>query len=227
MLGSASSGMLSSTANNCVVYYNTGGNFSGGSLNNCCTTPIPTNGIGNFTNAPLFMTSQNRLRLQPGSPCINAGNNSFAIGSTDLGGNDRISAGTVDVGAYEFQNPSSVISYAWLQQFHLPVDGSADYSDSDQDGMNNWQEWICGTIPTNATSVLRQFSPTSDSSGLALCWQSVTDRSYSLERAAVISSPQQFLPIQTGILGQPNMTCAIDSNWPSAGIFYYRIRVEH
>jgi len=187
---------------------------------------MPTNGVGNFTNAPQFMNSLNRLRLQSTSPCINAGKNTFATGSVDLAGNDRISGGTVDVGAYEFQNPSSAISYAWLQQFHLPTDGSADYSDPDQDGMNNWQEWICGTNPTNAASVLRQLIPATDPSGLTLSWQSVTNRSYSLERAAEISSPQSFLTIQTGILGQPNVTTALDTNWPGAGIYLYRVKLE-
>ena len=94
------------------------------------------------------------LRLQSNSPCINAGNNSAATSATDLDGNPRITGGTVDIGAYEYQSPVSQISYAWLQQFSLPINPATDAADPDGDGLNNWQEWRCATDPTNALSVL-------------------------------------------------------------------------
>ena len=46
------------------------------------------------------------LHLQTNSPCINGGNNSYVIGTTDLDGNPRIASGIVDIGAYEFQGPA-------------------------------------------------------------------------------------------------------------------------
>jgi hypothetical protein len=79
-------GASGSTLNNCIVYFNTaddGANFdqSWCLLNYCCTAPLPTDGVGNITNAPLFVDdAAGDLRLQPNSPCINAGLNACAIG---------------------------------------------------------------------------------------------------------------------------------------------------
>ena len=56
------------------------------------------------------MDTRGNLRLQPNSPCINAGNNSYVTGATDLDGNPRISGGTVDIGAYEYQWPQLTIT---------------------------------------------------------------------------------------------------------------------
>jgi hypothetical protein len=122
-----SGGVYASTLNNCIVYYNTAlhyatwqdddygygsGSFSEGTLNYCCTMPQPTNGVGNITNAPLFVDTNGwtNLRLQPNSPCINAGDNSSVTGATDLDGNPRNSGGTVDIGAYEYQWPQLTLT---------------------------------------------------------------------------------------------------------------------
>jgi hypothetical protein len=83
------------------------------------------------------------LRLQSNSPCINAGRNDYAPSPWDLDGHPRMVSGNVDIGAYEFQGAGSLISYAWLQHYGLPTDGSADATDPDADGHNTWQEWRC------------------------------------------------------------------------------------
>jgi hypothetical protein len=151
-------GAAGCTLNNCIVYSNNasyiGSNYdSSCTLNYSCTTPQPTNGIGNITNAPLFVElASGNLRLQPSSPCINAGNNSYVTNATDLDGNPRIAGGTVDIGAYELQSPASMISYAWLQQFNLPINPSTDTADPDGDGVDNYHEWLAGTDPTNPLS---------------------------------------------------------------------------
>ncbi len=102
------------TLNNCIVYFNTasssGDNWydTASSFSYCCTTPDP-GGIGNITNNPQFAdAASENYRLLANSPCINAGNNAYALGDTDLDGNPRIIGGIVDIGAFEFENPEAL-----------------------------------------------------------------------------------------------------------------------
>jgi hypothetical protein len=228
-------GACDGTLNNCIVYFNTatnGANYYqdqyGGVLNYCCTTPMPTNGIGNITNAPLFVNyAGGNLRLQSNSPCINSGNNAYVVGSTDLDGHPRIVGGTVDIGAYEYQTPTSIISYAWLQQYGLPTDGSADHADLDGTGMNVYQDWVAGLNPTNALSVLKMTSatPTNNPAGLVVTWESVNTRTYYLQSSTNLAAQPAFSTIQSNIVGQAGTTSYTDTNAVGSGPFFYRVGV--
>jgi hypothetical protein len=223
------------TLNNCIVYFNSawfGGapDYSSGCvLNFSCATPLATSGAGNITNAPLFVNQAGGdYHLQASSPCINSGNNTYATGTNDLDGNLRITGGTVDIGAYEFQSPSSVLSYAWLQQYGLSAAGSADNSDPDGDGMSNWQEWIAGTNPTNALSVLRLAASvsTNDVSGITVTWQSVAGKNYFLQRSSNLAAQPPFTTIQSSIAGQDGTTCFADTTATNSVPYLYRVGVQ-
>jgi hypothetical protein len=210
---------------NCIVYYNSPGNGSGVSMNGCCVFPLPASGVGNFTNAPLFINQgTGDFHLQSNSPCINAGKNLYVSGAKDLDNNPRIQGGTVDIGCYEYQTPTSVISYAWLQYYGLPTDGSADYVDSDGDHMNNWQEWIAGTNPTNAASVLALQSPqATNTTGLTVTWQSVSGISYYLLSSTNLPV---FTSVQSNIVGQAGTTSFTDTTATNGGPYFYRVGVQ-
>jgi len=120
--------------NNCIVFFNSTGagvddNYSYSILNYCCTTPQPTNGIGNITNAPLFVDTNgwSNLRLQSNSPCINAGNNAYAPAGPDLDGNPRIVGSTVDIGAYEYQSLDLIGFGVVSNQFGFNVTGQSNW----------------------------------------------------------------------------------------------------
>jgi hypothetical protein len=187
---------------------------------------MPTNGVGNITNNPAFVAPLNgNFRLQTNSPCINAGNNLFASGPTDLDGNPRIVSATVDMGAYEYQGSGSVISYAWLQQYGLPIDGSADYADPDGDGLNNWQEWVSGSSPLDSQSAFRIVSAVPTSTNVAVRWQSGSGVNYFLLRSDGLTSP--FSLAVSNVPGQAGtMTTYVDTNATGPGPFYYRVGVK-
>ena len=187
---------------------------------------MPADGAGNITNVPLFVSpADGNFRLQSASPCINSGNDVRVYGTTDLDGNPRIVGGTVDIGAYEFQGAGSVISYAWLQEYGLPTDSSADFLDSDRDGLNNWQEWICATCPTNPISVLRLISAIPSGSDVTVSWQSAAGVTYFLERSGELSAP--FTLAGTNVVGQAGTTTFADTNASGTGPFFYRVRVRY
>jgi hypothetical protein len=190
-------------------------------------SPYVSLGIGNFTNAPLFVNEANgNFRLDPPSPCINTGYNPYAAGSTDFDGNPRIVSGTLDIGAYEYQGTGSVISYAWLQQYGWPVDGSADHTDADSDGMDNWQEWICGTEPTNALSSLTILAPSNSISGVTVRWRGVYGRTYFLECSPDLNLQPGFAIIQSNIAGRNGTISFADTNATGPGPYFYRVRVQ-
>jgi len=220
-------GVSEGAVTNSIVYFNNGVNvFNTKLLAYTCTTPL-IGDIGVFTNAPLFVNlAGGDLHLQSNSPCINAGNNAYVIGSIDLDGNPRIVGGTVDLGAYEFQTPASVISIAWLQQYGLPTDGTADYVDTDGDGMNNWQEWVAGTNPTNAASLLKMLAPSITVSGVTVRWQSVSGKTYFIQRSGDLSVPASFTTLQGNIAGQTGTTTYLDLTATGPGPFFYRVGVQ-
>ena len=223
-------GIYDGTANNCVICYNNGDNWTadweGISMNHDCTTPGP-GGIGNITGAPLFADlAAGDFHLQTNSPCINSGNNAYTVGTNDLDGFVRVTGGTVDIGAYEFQTPSSILSYAWAQQFGLPTDGSADNADADGDGMKNWQESRAGTNPTNAASLLQMLSTFNNVSGATVTWQSVSGINYFIQRGYDLSAEPSFTTIQSNIVGQAGTTSYTDTTATNGGPFFYRVGVQ-
>ena len=129
----------------------------------------------------------------------------------------------MDIGAYEFQAPSSVISYAWLQQYGLPTDGSRDFADSDGDDASNWYEWRCGTDPTDPLSVLRLLLPTCNAPTNTLRWQSVTNRMYFIQRSTNFTTVPAFVTLATNIPGQLGITVYTDTNAPGLGPAFYRV----
>lgn len=228
--GTAGSGLFNS-----IVYFNTAlsqPNYTEPlgllALFYSCTTPLPLSGVGHFTNAPLFVSpAVGDYRLQANSPCINAGHNKYITNNLDLAQTLRISGGTVDVGAYEFQSPASLLSYVWAQNHGFPTDGSADLLDSDGDGAANYHECFSGTIGTNAASVLKLAAPVRDASGITLTWSGINRKVYYIERTTDLSASWGFEIIKSNwFCNWTGPVSWTDNQATGASPYFYRIGVH-
>jgi parallel beta-helix repeat protein len=204
----AGGGVFLCTLSNCIVYSNTATNSAPNhdlsTFSYSCTTPDPGSGTGNINNEPLFLdTANGNFRLQSNSPRLNAGNNACGASSADLDGRPRIVSGTVDMGAYELQGAGMGEFIGWLAQFSLPTDGSADFTDPDGDLFNNYEEYRCGSDPTNPLSFLRLLLSVPAGADVTLTWPSAQGRSYVLERSTNLLATPRFFPLATHLPGQP------------------------
>jgi predicted outer membrane repeat protein len=222
---------------NCIIYDNSApansnyppANFYGAQY--CCTVPLPlTRGTSNsnITNNPSFMNGGGGdFHLSSTSPCVNSGNNADVNGATDLDGNPRIVGGSVDIGAYEYQTPVSKISFAWLNQYDLPVVAGIDNSDLDGTGMTIYQDWIAGLNPTNSASVLAMLTPAdmNTATGIKITWKSVSGILYFLQRSTNLESQSPFSTIQFNVPGRPDTTSYLDTSATNNVPYFYRVGV--
>ncbi|HEX7651880.1 MAG TPA: choice-of-anchor Q domain-containing protein [Verrucomicrobiae bacterium] len=221
--------LSTSSAQNCLVYYNratTGANILATNFygNYCCTYPLPTSGTGNITNEPLFLDLVNgNFQLAANSPCINAGSHVADGSGTDLAGLPRVTGGTVDIGAYEYPAPTSVLSYAWAQQYGFPTDGSMDFTNLNGTVFNVYQDWVAGLNPTNPASILAMLPPTHGAGYIWVRWQSVSGRNYFIQRSSDLTGG--FVTIQTNVAGVAGTATYLDAP-TNSGPFYYRVGVQ-
>jgi len=218
-----------SVMKNSIVYYNsapTGRNYYSTTMSYCCTVPIDALSHS-LTNEPLLVNSSaGDYRLQSNSPCINAGTSFYATLATDLDGNPRIIGGTVDIGAFECQSPAQLACFTWLQGYGLPTTAAEVYTDSDGDGMNNWQEWQSGTNPTNALSLLKMMMALNMTSGTMVTWQSVSGKTYFLERSGDLKAQPVFSILSSNIVGQAGTTSYFDVTAVGPGPVLYRVGIQ-
>jgi hypothetical protein len=224
-------GVYNGILNNCIVYHNTAiatsNNVYGSAVSFTCTTPL-LGGPGNITNEPAFLNTNgwSDLRLASGSAGINAGTNQdWMLGADDLAGNPRIVGTNVDLGAYEYPYTAAVVHGAWLRQFGLPTDGSADLLDSDHDNAINKDEFYADTNPTNPVSVFG-IEASSNHPPVTLYFHSSSNRVYTLNCATnLLAAVWTNVPTQTRIPGNGTNQWLVETNDLSQPRFY-RIGVD-
>lgn len=189
------------TMNNCIVYSNSaplGPNHLGSTLSYSCTTPAP-GGTGNITNNPRFVSvAATNVRLQAGSPCFDRGNNALVQGARDFDGWPRVSHGTVDMGAYEFQG-----YWAWSAAITNGL--TNDLQSATGDGYPNLLKYATGSSPTNSDTLARMEGAPATNGGLpALRFRrntNATDVTLIAERSNSLTNNAAWSGIATNING--------------------------
>ena len=101
-------------------------------------------------------------------------------------------------------------------------------ADPDTDGPGyggpgrNWVEWIMGTDPTNANSILKLSKPWKSSEGYVIDWPTVSGRVYTVEWTDSLTNG--FQTLETNITHPQNSYTDTIHNAESAG--YYNLKVE-
>jgi hypothetical protein len=130
--------------------------------------------------------------------------------------------GTVWVNSAALQ-PPQISSDEWRLYFFgsLTNGMAADNVDFDGDGMPNWQEYLAGTNPTNASSCFKFSSATFNTNGLegvAVEWLTAPGRKYFLQSQPVLGGTD-WTTISTN-LGDGNYYQFVETNYSGATRFY-------
>ncbi len=114
----------------------------------------------------------------------------------------------------------------WELKYFGHLTGTNPNADPDHDGMGNLAEWVAGTTPTNAASVLwLTVVSVSSSNTVMLHWSSVAGKTYWLERATNLSAGFNFT-VSTNITATAPTNTATDTNSLPGGARFYRVGVE-
>ena len=107
--------------------------------------------------------------------------------------------------------------HLWLHDHGLTNYVSDDLLDIDGDGMLTWEEYIAGTDPTNHASRLLIEIAGQNEDGTVLEWNSVSGRTYGIERSTNLT--QGFTPLP-GLIAHPTGTYTDQVDRGDNAVFY-------
>ncbi len=109
----------------------------------------------------------------------------------------------------------------WLKEHGLTE--ADDELDTDNDGLPSWKEYIAGTVPTNAASVLELNSVAVTTNGVVISWQSVAGKSYHIvTNNSLIIESAGIIDTVIGKDGETSYTGTVSG----AGTVFYEIGLE-
>jgi sialate O-acetylesterase len=99
-------------------------------------------------------------------------------------------------------------------------------ADPDGDGMNNRAEYLAGTNPVDADSVLRVQSIAAENSSFTLTFPSITGKNYAIEKTATLGDASSWVVVRDAIPGTGGLIKLTDDSPLLTGSRFYRVRVK-
>lgn len=122
---------------------------------------------------------------------------------------------------YNFDGLDDAFQRTYFPLFTAPA--AAPSADPDSDGMNNYEEYIAGTNPTNAASILKMLAPSNSAGGTTVSWQSVNGKRYQVSnRTNVAAGSWQDIGLPVTAGGSTGQY--VDAT-ATNGVRFYRVQV--
>jgi hypothetical protein len=114
-----------------------------------------------------------------------------------------------------------LVGYGWTNNFDV-----VEMQDADGDGALTWQEYVAGTIPTAATSVLELVTQYSGDGPVHLSWQAMANRTYTLYCGTNLNG-YDVTNFMFGVTTLMPMPVSIDDTLhTNDAAIYYRVKVK-
>jgi subtilisin family serine protease len=114
----------------------------------------------------------------------------------------------------------------WELQYFGHLSGTDPNADPDHDGRNNLAEWIAGTNPTNAASVLRlTLVSATNATNIVVSWPSVAGKNYWLERSTNLLTGFNSV-VSTNIAATAPTNTQTDTAVLPGNTRFYRVGVQ-
>ncbi|VGO18764.1 right-handed parallel beta-helix repeat-containing protein [Pontiella sulfatireligans] len=202
---------------------------------NTCSPDLIHGQNGNITNAPLFIALApdwlirgSDYYLDPFSPCINAGDNSYVETDLDFNGWDRIQHGTVEMGAIEGwvsngDYDADGLDDGWELEYFGGITNAVADAHSDSDIFNNLEESIAGTDPLDGLDYLHITEQQMTNDSVIIRWEAKKGRAYDVAWAETLTNEYDFIGFN---LYYPIDSYADTNHFDKASGFY-KIRVKN
>ncbi len=142
-------------------------------------------------------------------------------------GNDVESYAVESVALAPVDGDSNGMADAWEKAYAGGAGSLDPQADLDGDRLSNFEEYLCGTVPTDAQSVLKMVSLQALPDGATqISWASVAGRVYTLQRADGSPEAANFKSIKTGIAADPSgrNVCVDDADRTQSR--FYRVLLQ-